>query len=64
MIIEINEFDEEEIGFWYSDENRPFLKIFVDKMIVYDEKVEIFSRDYDYPIATIVEYDFWKTIEI
>jgi len=54
-------YDEAIVYFWHSDENRPFLTVAVDTMVLYDNGcVQIFSRDYAEPIITIWEWDYWK----
>ena len=57
-------YDERVIEFWHSDENRPFLRVSVDKLVIEEDLfVQIYSRDYDHPIAVVEEYDYW-TIEL
>jgi hypothetical protein len=56
------DFDEGEVAFWHSDETSPFLTIRLDTMKIYEDKVEIYSRDYEHPIAIVYEYDFWKEL--
>ena len=59
---EIHEgFDEKFVEFWHSDENRPFMSIATDTLKIYESgRAEIYSRDYEYPIAVVCEWDFWK----
>lgn len=56
-------FNEGFVEFWHSDENRPFMRIATDTLKIYEDRVEVYSRDYPYPIATVIEYGFWKEIE-
>lgn len=53
-------FDEGEIEFYHSDETRPFLVVYADTLKIYDDRVEVYSRDYPTPIITVYEYDYWR----
>jgi len=57
-------FDSEtQIEFWHSDEQRPFVQIWGDRLIVgTDGAAMVYSRDYTDPIATINEWSFWQTV--
>lgn len=55
--------DEALIEFWHSDEIRPFAKVFADELRVYEEYIEVYSRDYSYPILVVKEYDWWREAE-
>jgi hypothetical protein len=58
------DYNDAMVAFWHSDENRPFLTVAVDSMVLYDNGcIQIFSRDFAEPvapIATIWEWDYWK----
>lgn len=56
-------FDEALIKFWHSDENRPFARVFADELRVFEEHIEVYSRDYPYPILIVKEYDWWREAE-
>jgi hypothetical protein len=55
-------YDEKFVCFWHSDENHPFLEVAVDRIVIVDNSdvVELYSRDYSEPIASVYNYSFWK----
>jgi hypothetical protein len=57
------DFDEALIEFWHSDENRPFAKVHTDELRVYEDRIEVYSRDYSYPVLIVQEYDWWREAE-
>jgi hypothetical protein len=59
----LRDFHEGEVAFWHSDETSPFLTVRLDMLKIYDDKIEVYSRDYKHPIAIVYEYDFWKELE-
>lgn len=57
------DFNEAVIEFWHSDEVRPFARVVADELKVYEDYVEVYSRDYSYPILIVREYDWWREAE-
>jgi hypothetical protein len=57
-------YDETFVAFWHSDENRPFLIVAVDVLVINENgSIDVFSRDYEEAIVTIWEWDYWKLME-
>lgn len=60
-IVNTEKFDEQTIEFWHSDEVRPFLTVVADTIEISENgSAFIYSRDYSAPIATVIEWDFWR----
>jgi hypothetical protein len=57
------DFNEAVVEFWHSDESRPFAMVHTDELRVYKEYIEVYSRDYTYPILIVREYDWWREAE-
>lgn len=57
-------YNEAVVAFWHSDENRPFLEVAVDTLIVQEDGgIEIYSRDFEHPIVCVLQYDYWTLAE-
>lgn len=66
---DVNFFDEDgqsaKFEFQHSDETRPFLVCEeVDSMRFVDDGhcIEVYNRDYKYPIFTVHEWEFWRQV--
>ena len=57
-------YNEAIVAFWHSDENRPFLEVAVDTLIIQEDfSIEIYNRDFEHPIVCVLEYDYWTLVE-
>ena len=45
---------------WHGGETRPFATVYADELQVYEEFVEVYSRDYDVPILIVHEYAYCR----
>lgn len=52
-----------EVEFWNSDESRPFMKVWADQLIIKEDRIEVYSKDYIDTIVIVNEYDFYTYYE-
>lgn len=55
-----SDLDESLVEFWHGGETRPFATVYADELRVYEEFVEVYSRDYDVPILIVREYAYCR----